>query len=135
MQGKSIIYSYEVEGEHISPHNAKMVIYISERKDADGLDRLRHYLGTLLHEMIYAFFLIFACRSDQFYIRNNERTGHGGWWQKTAMTMEDSVRARLKLNVELGRKDSYALECIGQKGDTFERLPTDEYFIKQLNIN
>jgi hypothetical protein len=70
-------------------------------------DRLNSFLGTVLHEMIHAFHLLWGCkyRWCERKIENEGKSGHGWAWQDTAYALEMAVRDRqfLVLDIVLGR--------------------------------
>ena len=83
------------------------------------MDRLLYYLGTLLHEMVHAFLMLWGC--DRSSCPKNE--GHGGTFLDIAYALAKATRDSgfLNLKISLGLTVSLAVEL--QK--TGERVPSD----------
>ncbi|KAE8444460.1 hypothetical protein EG329_000551 [Mollisiaceae sp. DMI_Dod_QoI] len=82
-------------------------------------ERLRNYLGTLLHEMIHAFLGIWGCRYKGCYNtwqRQGVR-GHGHAWQDMAAAVEIAAADRdlLGLELDLGRLKNLAVDIVYEK--------------------
>ncbi|CZR55048.1 uncharacterized protein PAC_04934 [Phialocephala subalpina] len=70
----------------------------------DPEHRLRSYIETLLHEMVHAFIIIHTCYCNR-YERDFEaegQHGHGITWHAMTTELEDFVKERLCLEVDLG---------------------------------
>jgi hypothetical protein len=68
--------------------------------------RLWHYAGTLLHEMVHAYIDLYispGIRIPRFLAYTGE-TGHGFLWQDIAYTVETTFNAMTGAKVDLGRQ-------------------------------
>jgi len=74
--------------------------------------RLRTYLGILLHEMITVFFTTFSCRHNICLSEVNGWVGlgHGELWQEIAFRIEQSVKEYISLDLDLLRKWAWVVE-------------------------
>jgi hypothetical protein len=81
------------------------VLYDRLPEENTRYKRLRGYLGTLLHEMIHAFFRLWACDYDECsYIWDGigkRGSEHGVTWQDVAFALQKAVRDEKLLNLDL----------------------------------
>jgi hypothetical protein len=94
----------------------KIILYDRLPEENTRYKRLRGYLGTLLHEMIHAFFRLWACDYDECSYTwdgiGNRGSEHGCAWQDVAFALENAVRDEklLNLDLKLDREAAFALE-------------------------
>ncbi|KAM0128037.1 hypothetical protein ACHAP3_008477 [Botrytis cinerea] len=104
-------------------HNVRCYISVFVRSpppknEQESKVLLENYLGTMLHEMVHAFFSIyvckcnFSCKRKVLEFEESGMTGHGMQWQRAAMSIERFVRQGLKLDVRLGREEALGLELV-----------------------
>ncbi|TEY47579.1 hypothetical protein BOTCAL_0304g00140 [Botryotinia calthae] len=104
-------------------HNVRCYISVFVRSpppknEQESKILLENYLGTMLHEMVHAFFSIyvckcnFRCKGKVLEFEESGMTGHGMQWQRAAMSIERFVRQGLKLDVRLGREEALGLELV-----------------------
>lgn len=100
-----------------SPSNVQSPIYILEMEHTNPNVRLRMYIGTLLHEMVHAFFHLFACGcprcvnpSQAPLLFTEGNLGHGLPFMKLALTFEKFAVDKLGLRIDLGLAYSFALD-------------------------
>jgi hypothetical protein len=105
-----------VRPEYSLGKRCKVVLYDRLPEENTRYKRLRGYLGTLLHEMIHAFFRLWACDYDECsytWDSIGKRGGeHGVAWQDVAFALEKAVRDEklLNLDLKLDREAAFALE-------------------------
>lgn len=106
-------YGYNTQVGGSSPH-ARARIQLSKLHGVNREKRLVEYIGTLLHEMCHAFMTVWCCEARSCFQRSDccGVTGHGDAWQDASLTVEQAAKKHLKLNLDLGRMDSYALELV-----------------------
>jgi hypothetical protein len=75
-------------------------------------DRIRFYLGVLLHEMIHVFLYTYTCSggSCKVGVAGGARLGHCEAWFEIAFGIERAVLGLLDMKVDLGRRESLVLE-------------------------
>ncbi|TGO70261.1 hypothetical protein BOTNAR_0002g00450 [Botryotinia narcissicola] len=66
-------------------------------------EQVRRWLGTLAHEMLHAFMLIFGCRGCYKPPEQTTDAGHGHAWQDAAYEIEVACDLFLSNDVNLGR--------------------------------
>ncbi|KAF7960701.1 hypothetical protein EAE96_000375 [Botrytis aclada] len=104
-------------------HNVRCYISVFVRSpppqnEKDSKKLLENYLGTMLHEMVHAFFSIYvckcntSCRRKVLEFEQSGMTGHGMQWQRAARSIESFVRQGLRLDVRLGREEALGLELV-----------------------
>jgi hypothetical protein len=84
-----------------------------EAKEKEFLVRI----GTLVHEMLHAYYELHVCPCDKGKCRGYRSnlatigfTGHGFCWSLSARHLEDFARTELKLDLEFGRTAAWAKE-------------------------
>jgi hypothetical protein len=95
------------------------IIMWRDEKSSSRLLLLLGYIGTLLHEMIRAFFALWACDCCRRAVENGGLTGHGRAWQDLALALETAYTDHRLLgivNMCLGRQNSLAFE-VSLSGD------------------
>lgn len=99
-------------------HVSIFVRHPAPKTEADSLVLLKNYLGTMLHEMVHAFFSIYVCKCNTVCRRKalefeeSGATGHGIHWQSAARSIERFVRYGLRLDIRLGREEALGLELV-----------------------
>ncbi|KAF5871907.1 uncharacterized protein Bfra_008933 [Botrytis fragariae] len=104
-------------------HNVRCYISVFVRSpppknEEESKILLENYLGTMLHEMVHAFFSIYvckcntSCRRKVLEFEESGMTGHGMQWQRAARSIESFVRQGLRLDVRLGREEALGLELV-----------------------
>jgi hypothetical protein len=108
----------------ITKHNitAHIQVFVRQQPKSETVEQkvqlLQDYLGTMLHEMVHAFFSIYVCKCDdrcvKYYHEYSESgvTGHGEPFLKASRSIERLVRYGLRLDIRLGRQEALALELI-----------------------
>jgi hypothetical protein len=100
----------------IRERRCKVILYNRLPEENTRYKRLKGYMGTLLHEMIHAFFRLWACDDDECtytWDRIGKRgSEHGEVWQDVACALEKAVRddKLLNLDLTLNRAAALALE-------------------------
>lgn len=98
-------------------------------------ERLDQYCGTLLHEMVHAFFRIYSCRCEKCrgILTSHEgigHKGHGESWLRVTLELERATLAHLGVRYDLGRSYSASIDT-AYKPDFFianqERLELKLY--------
>ncbi|CAD6442256.1 1ecf7537-e412-45ee-ba16-503bac678daa [Sclerotinia trifoliorum] len=103
---------------NIRCHISVFVRHPAPKNEAESVTLLKNYLGTLLHEMIHAFFSIYvckcnaACRRKALDLEESGVTGHGTPWLRAARSIERFVRQGLRMDIRLGREEALGLELI-----------------------
>ncbi|ESZ97299.1 hypothetical protein SBOR_2327 [Sclerotinia borealis F-4128] len=103
---------------NIRSHVSVFVRYPAPETEAQSVVLLRNYLGTMLHEMVHAFFSIYVCkcntvcRDKVLEFEQSGHTGHGMNWQNAARSIERFVRHGLRLDIRLGREEALGLELV-----------------------
>ncbi|APA09387.1 hypothetical protein sscle_05g041570 [Sclerotinia sclerotiorum 1980 UF-70] len=103
---------------NIRCHISVFVRYPAPKNEAESVTLLKNYLGTLLHEMVHAFFSIYVCKCNAFCrgkaldLEESGVTGHGTPWLRAARSIEGFVRQRLRMDIRLGREEALGLELI-----------------------
>ncbi|KUJ08848.1 uncharacterized protein LY89DRAFT_676741 [Mollisia scopiformis] len=79
--------------------------------------RMKKYLGTLLHEMLHAYFEVYGCMCTEVCTwRYNTLVGiHGSSWQDAALAIENATCRLVGERIDLGRVDSLAMNWIAAK--------------------
>ena len=124
----AVEYEYKVVGKDLSgdllrlpplrEKRCKLILYDRLPEENTRYKRLRGYMGTLLHEMIHAFFKLWACDYDgcsSTWDGIGQRSSeHGRAWQDVAYALENAVRDEklLNLDLKLNRAAALALEVI-----------------------
>ncbi|KAF7943699.1 uncharacterized protein EAE97_005769 [Botrytis byssoidea] len=104
-------------------HNVRCYISVFVRSpppenEEESKILLENYLGTMLHEMVHAFFSIYvckcntSCRRKVLEFEESGMTGHGMQWQRAARSVESFARQGLRLDVRLGREEALGLELV-----------------------
>lgn len=104
-------------------HSVRCQIKVFEREPAPETEKesvvlLKNYLGTMLHEMIHAFFSIYVCKCNEkcrhkvLEFEQSGVTGHGLHWQNAARCIERFVRYGLRMDLRLGREEALGLELV-----------------------
>lgn len=116
---KDVRHNLDVTKHNITAH---IQVFFRQQPKPETVDQkvqlLRDYLGTMLHEMVHAFFSIYVCMCDDrcrqqcLEYRENGVTGHGEPFLKAARSIERLIRYGLRLDVRLGREEALALELI-----------------------
>jgi hypothetical protein len=105
-----------VKSEYRLEKSFKVVLYDRLPEENTRYKRLRGYVGTLLHEMIHAFFRLWACDYDECSYTwdgiGHRGSEHGRAWQDVAFALEKAVRddKLLNLDLKLDREAAFALE-------------------------
>jgi hypothetical protein len=82
--------------------------------------RLSHYLGTLLYEMLHAYYGIYMCRCNRECRKSGKltvdgRTGHAQLWLEAAIAIERATIPLLGVRLDLGLHgtmcDEYGHNC------------------------
>jgi hypothetical protein len=105
---REVPYRYQI-------HAPIYILEILKSESVGDAQRMRNYIGTLLHEMIHAFIQTYTCLCDGCEERNKiheGRKGHGRTWQTIAHAVERFCSNELGLELDLNRecelaKDSY----------------------------
>jgi len=106
-------------------HSIKCVIEIWTDPDIDNEhDQRLSRLGILVHEMIHAYFRIYACHWRPCYtlsyaLESEGKTGHGFAWQDIAFAISIAAAdpSYLGTHLQLGRIESLAKELNAPKQD------------------
>lgn len=86
-------------------------ITICRRSCEEGSpDFQNHFPGTLLHEMLHAFFDLFTHPNDLHQGHACGWHGHGPAWQRAAFSVDQAVRDWLNLSLDIGAEQSLAYE-------------------------
>ncbi|KAI9648127.1 hypothetical protein NHQ30_002759 [Ciborinia camelliae] len=99
-------------------HISVFVRYPAPKTEAEAVVLLRNYLGTMLHEMVHAFFSIyvckcnFSCRRKNLEFEESGMTGHGLHWLNASRSIERFVRYGLRMDLRLGREEALGLELV-----------------------
>ncbi|RDL40276.1 uncharacterized protein BP5553_00255 [Venustampulla echinocandica] len=101
----------------IRPYRRKrseITLYRRETETPFRWQRLHMYLGTLLHEMTHAFFMLWACKHKDCGAGTWEKMGlygHGCLWQDIALALEMAVKEYpICLDLTLTREIALARE-------------------------
>lgn len=82
-----------------------ITIYERPADEADGESRLRHCVGTLLHEMVHCFIMVYTCPcpscAETFKAQYGQKH-HGETWHILATDLQKAVRDILGIAVDLG---------------------------------
>jgi hypothetical protein len=103
-----------------------------ERRLKWTIDQIPNYLGTLAHEMLHAFFLIYTCGCIDCSEGRDDLSGgsHGEFWQAAACAIE-KVDRRQFLGLELDFSRTFNLAVDIQSGFNMPNAAT----LRSLNIN
>lgn len=104
---RRVVFRRDEVRSHIS------ILEILESEIEEQTQRMRSYIGTMLHEMVHAFVINYACLCDECQERNKiheGQEGHGRTWQTMAHAVESFCCNPLGLELELNREVSLAKE-------------------------
>lgn len=78
-------------------------IIISTQDLPSRYERLRRYIGSLLHQMLHAFFQLWTCPRPHCFDKVYTNGEHRHWriWQEVAFALEDAARDPSLLNLDL----------------------------------
>lgn len=104
--------------------------YVKESKSSTA----QLMIGTLLHEMVHAFFYIFSCKCTSCDAHANRKGGrgilsHGVHWCNSMYAIQSALTDQIKWTVDTGIAESVALEmnssCWTPRSDQIERWNLD----------
>jgi len=73
---------------------------------------LGYLLGSLLHEMIHGYLTIYSCECCWDSPKGSGIVGHGEAWQRIAHAVEEAVKEKLNLKLDLKRTTYLASELL-----------------------
>ncbi|TGO39211.1 hypothetical protein BHYA_0058g00220 [Botrytis hyacinthi] len=88
----------------------KIEIYIEPEPGYTTEEQTRGWLGTLAHEVLHSFLLIFGCCWCYTALKQAGPRGHGHAWQAAAYEIEIACVRLLSNNVRLGRWTSLSFD-------------------------
>jgi hypothetical protein len=91
------------------------IVSLSEQEDYPSkYTRLMAYLGTLLHEMLHAYFSVCVCTCSPACLSSLNlsygRSGHGPLWQQAALHIELATPRLLGVGLDIGRVEGAGSE-------------------------
>jgi hypothetical protein len=88
--------------------------------------RLWHYAGTLLHEMVHAYIDLYISPGIRIprFLAYTGQTGHGFLWQDIAYTVETAFNAMTGAKIDLGRQLDLVRELRNWHNDDWREVDT-----------
>jgi hypothetical protein len=111
----------EVEDYPWLPDDLWIRIDIVQRPNVKNNDeRMLGYIGTLVHELVHAYFRFYCCECEACMprVRSIDEygiVGHGTVWQRVAYAVEKFCVKTLKIDIDLHRSNAYVAEACKSK--------------------